>query len=179
MCAVPATLVINAVAYGVHTTSRVKISLAILLAGVGVATVSEVHLRALGIVYGILAVISTAVCQIWQGTKQKEFGLSATQLQAVLAPWMSAQALATAVVTEVLLRDDHDDTPVAFFLAALSGEGEHGEAGTLWIVLGTCFLALGVNLCSFGLIGQTSAITYQVRACIDAHAYRIRALQGS
>ena len=33
---------------------------------------------------------------------------------------------------------------------------------TLWLVLGTCFLALLVNFCSFGLIGRTSPITFQV-----------------
>lgn len=44
--------------------------------------------------------------------------------------------------------------------AILNGNAE--QQHTLWIVLGTCFLALMVNLCSFGLIGRTSAITFQV-----------------
>jgi len=32
----------------------------------------------------------------------------------------------------------------------------------MWFVLFTCFLALAVNWCSFGLIGRTSPITFQV-----------------
>ncbi len=30
------------------------------------------------------------------------------------------------------------------------------------MIFGTCLLAIAVNLCSFGLIGKTSAVTYQV-----------------
>merc|ERR1719230_326507 len=52
------------------------------------------------------------------------------------------------------------DTATTFFEGALAGNA--GRIRTLWIVLGTCFLALAVNLCSFGLIGRTSAITFQV-----------------
>lgn len=78
---VPVTLVINAFAYSVHASAKIKIALLILLAGVGVATVSDVQLRPLGLIFGVLAVLTTAVFQIWQGTKQKEFGISATQLQ--------------------------------------------------------------------------------------------------
>ena len=48
-----------------------------------------------------------------------------------------------------------------FFKSALL-QGDLKRQHTLWIVLGTCFLALAVNLCSFGLIGRTSAITFQV-----------------
>merc|ERR1711988_331098 len=40
--------------------------------------------------------------------------------------------------------------------------GEPVHSYTLWLVLGTCFLALLVNFCSFGLIGRTSPITFQV-----------------
>merc|ERR1719502_876150 len=38
---VPVTLVINSVVYAVYTTTKVKLSLAILLAGVAIATVTE------------------------------------------------------------------------------------------------------------------------------------------
>ena len=161
------TLAINSLAYANYTTTKVKISLFILLAGVGVATVSEVHLKPLGLAYGVIAVVMTAVCQIWQGSKQKEFGISATQLQATLAPWMSAQALAVAMASEVLCSGGSGsevtacDAALPYFKAALL-DGDPVKSHTLLIVLGTCFLALLVNLSSFGLVGLTSAITLQV-----------------
>jgi hypothetical protein len=52
------------------------------------------------------------------------------------------------------------DTSYAFFASAFAGDAR--AAHVLWLVLGTCFLALAVNLCSFGLIGRTSPITFQV-----------------
>jgi len=159
---VPVTLVINAFAYSVHASAKIKIALLILLAGVGVATVSDVQLRPLGLIFGVLAVLTTAVFQIWQGTKQKEFGISATQLQAGIASWQSAQALAVAAATEMYCYAPTEgcDTSTTFFQDAFAGNATRQHV--LWIVLGTCFLALAVNLCSFGLIGRTSAITFQV-----------------
>ena len=53
---------------------------------------------------------------------------------------------------------------VAWLLPLARGafDGDARKVHTLWLVLGTCFLALAVNLCSFGLIGRTSPITFQV-----------------
>ena len=162
---IPVTLVINALAYQNYTSAKIKLALSILLAGVGVATVTDVELRPLGLGFGLSAVLTTAVFQIWQGTKQKEFGISATQLQAGIAPWQSAQALAVSFVTEVYCYTPPADgspcdTAAEFFRSAFAGDEK--QQRTLWIVLATCFLALAVNLCSFGLIGRTSAITFQV-----------------
>ena len=94
-------MIIN-VFYGVTTSSKIKFSLAIILLGVGVATVTDVELRMLGFFFGCSAVLSTAMFQIWQGTKQKDFGLSGTQLQAAIAPWQSAQALLVSGLAEAI-----------------------------------------------------------------------------
>ena len=63
---IPVTLAINAFAYGTFASAKIIIALAILLAGVGVSTVTEVHLRLLGLLYGVIAVLTTAVCQVRQ-----------------------------------------------------------------------------------------------------------------
>ena len=91
---------ISYLCYGESTSNKIKLALAILLGGVGVATVSDVELRPLGLVFGVLAVLSTAVFQIWQGTKQKEFRVNGTQLQHSVAVWQTIQALAAAAVFE-------------------------------------------------------------------------------
>lgn len=76
---------------------------------------------------------------------------------------MSAQALAVALLTEMFCSggDMSCDAALPFFKTALL-DGDEVKAHTLWIVLGTCGLALLVNLSSFGLVGLTSAITLQV-----------------
>lgn len=125
---------------------------------------TDVQLRPLGLCWGVLAVATTAVFQIWQGAKQKEFNISATQLQAGIATWQSVQALTVSAVTEMYCFGAADgeecDSSFMFFKRAAAGDPRLQH--TLWIVLSTCFLALAVNLCSFGLIGRTSAITFQV-----------------
>ena len=82
---VPVTLLVNYYHYGVTTNGKVKLALAILLFGVGVATVTDVELRPLGLCYGVVAILTTATYQIWQGTKQREFEMSGTQLQGSIA----------------------------------------------------------------------------------------------
>ena len=73
-------------------------------------------------------------------------------------------ALAVSIATECYCYTPEPggscDTATSFFESAFGGN-ERSQR-TLWIVLATCFLALAVNLCSFGLIGKTSAITFQV-----------------
>jgi len=164
---VPVTLLINFYMYTVSTTHKVKLSLLILLAGVGIATVSDVDLRPLGLAFGVLAVLSTAMFQIWQGTKQKEYGMSGTQLQYSVSFYqaLSSCGLSLAVESFCLApqqldgRGECSDSTMAFLSQWRAGRVPDGIVGT---ILATCFLALLVNWCSFGLIGKTSPITFQV-----------------
>lgn len=163
---VPVTLVINYVCYDVSTTTKVKLALAILLLGVGVATVSDVELRPLGFLFGVLAVLSTAMFQIWQGTKQKEYGMSGTQLQDAVAFWQTVCALSLSLMVESfcllpgqLDSDGRCDSAPHFLLNASS---DPKMVLTMVWILATCCLALAVNWCSFGLIGKTSPTTFQV-----------------
>ena len=158
---IPVTLAINLL-YGVHTNGKIKLALLILLAGVGVATVTDVQLRPIGLVYGALAVLTTAVFQIWQGSKQKEFSMSGTQLQAAVAPWMAAQSLAVAAAAEGVCWKPDGSCPKLVQDFVLEAAASDDGVRTLGLVLATCFLALAVNFCSFGLIGRTSPITFQV-----------------
>mmetsp|Transcript_30892 Transcript_30892/g.67660 ORF Transcript_30892/g.67660 Transcript_30892/m.67660 type:complete len:356 (-) Transcript_30892:579-1646(-) len=160
---VPVTLAINYFYYNVSTTNKVKLSLFILLLGVGVATVSDVELRPVGFLFGLLAVLTTAMFQIWQGTKQKEYSVSGTQLQNSVAFWQTTQALLGSVLFESICMDappESCDSAAQFLLRAYAGG--QSESNAMWFVLFTCFLALAVNWCSFGLIGRTSPITFQV-----------------
>ena len=156
---IPVTLAINAIFYGVTTSTKIKLSLLLILGGVGVATVTDVELRPLGFGFGCCAVMATAMFQIWQGTKQKEFGLSGTQLQAAIAPWQTAQALLVAGLAEGMCwQQTPCDNVVDFFESYADPKHQR----TLLMVLGTCFIALLVNFTSFGLIGRTGPITFQV-----------------
>lgn len=129
-------------------STRVKATLTVVLLGVGVATVTDVELNTAGFLFSVIAVLSTAQFQIWQGEKQREFGLNAIQMTLALAPYQAALTGAAAFLFEVITLPtvlDYQFTTPSTSLILLS-----------------CFLAVAVNLCSFGLIGKTSAVTYQV-----------------
>ena len=160
---VPCTLVVQYVLFGATVSRKVKLSLALLLLGLALATVTDVQLNAPGLLMATLAVGTTACFQLWQGSKQREFELTGTQLQAAVSAWQAAQSLCAAAALENLCADRGAGaaqpcaTAVSFAAAPPAG-GEH----TLGLVLLTCFIALGTNFSSFGLIGRTSAITFQV-----------------
>jgi len=162
---VPVTLAINYAFYAVSTSSKIKLALAILLAGVGVATVSDVSLRPLGFFCGLAAVVSTAFFQIWQGSKQKDYGVSGTQLQNAIALSQCVQSAVISFLMESSCEASGAgagcDSAVAYVRTAMA-HPFGGKAHTMKLALVTCFLALSVNWCSFGLIGRTSAITFQV-----------------
>merc|ERR1711935_134103 len=115
--------------------------------------------KLLGLCFGVAAVITTAMFQIWQGTKHKDYGLSGTQLQSSIAPWQAMQALVVAGSSEMVCWSAQPCVTTLDYFAEAS---EPTHTHTLTLVLGTCFLALLVNWCSFGLIGRTSPITFQV-----------------
>lgn len=145
---IPTVLAIEFLSFGKVAPRRIVASLAVLLGGVAIATVTDVELSAWGMWWGVLAVATTSQFNIWQGSKQKEWGLSSTQITHALAPYMAAITGVLALVTDI---------------AGTSGIFSHKFAPVeVLLIVVSCAVATSVNLCSMGLIGKTSAVTYQV-----------------
>jgi len=146
LCVIPVVLVIDYFSAGKTVSSRVLLSLLLLLAGVGIATVTDVELKTVGLVFAVLAVGSTAQFQIWQGSMQKQYALSPLQMtHSVAVP----QALITLV-------------GVITFERHVASHTFSPDLAECWLILVTCFMAIGVNVTSMGLIGKTSPVTFQV-----------------
>ena len=154
---VPCTLCVQAALFGTYASRKVQLSIAILLGGLAMATVTDVHLNALGFCLGVAAILTTTVFQLWQGSKQREYELSPTQLQARIAGSQALQSFAAALGLEGTC---HDPPRCRTSIAAIAAWDERPSSG--WLVLLTCFTALIVNFSSFGLIGRTSAVSFQV-----------------
>jgi|EP00908_Phaeocystis_cordata_P027111 solute carrier family 35 protein E3 len=152
---VPATLAAQSLLFGVSTSTKIKLSLSILLLGLGLATVTDVQLNAPGFVIGLLAVLTTTIFQLWQGSKQKEYELSGVQLQAAVSAWQAAQSLAGALAMENLCvaRLPWEETTRECNTAYAYIADFEAHRQTLCFVAATCVIALCVNGCSFGLIG--------------------------
>ena len=85
---------------GIWYTPRVQAALLLILAGVALATVTDVSLSWPGLVHGALATVATGVYQILAGTKQKQYEVNAMQLMhyqvhnAPQKPWLGGRATA-------------------------------------------------------------------------------------
>ena len=106
---IPCTPRAQVVLFGAHASRKVNLSLAVLILGLYVATVTDVQINGPGFCLGVLAVLTTTIFQLWQGSKQREFELSATQLQSVIAPSQALQSMAAAVALENLCVEPPSD----------------------------------------------------------------------
>jgi solute carrier family 35 protein E3 len=148
---IPCLVFIQAVVYKTHTSSAVKLPLFIILFGMSLATVTDVQLNAVGAIVGLTGVIITTQFQIWQGKNQHDYELNALQIN-------HAQSLPTFFACSLLA-----------LLVEFSGFQQNmyilSHTWTLieikWIGL-SALLAASANLTCYGLIGNTSAITFQV-----------------
>lgn len=146
---IPVTVGLQMTYFDKRFSARVKLSLAVLLVGVGASTVTDVQLNATGFVIGLLSVITTSIGQILTGSLQQKLGLSSTQLLCAAAPWMA--------LTLVILAPPVD--------GALNGGNileSNYSSEVMCYALMSCFLAILVNFATFAVIGKCSAVTYQV-----------------
>jgi solute carrier family 35 protein E3 len=123
-------------------------SLAALLVGLALFTVNDVQLNLVGFIIAALGVVCVSVFQAKTGSKQKQFAVTGPTLQHATSLAQFVLALITAFCLET-----YGDRSV------LTHPFCTGE--TVAIVI-SGFIAVSVNVCSFGLIGRTNAITYQV-----------------
>ncbi|CAD7703136.1 unnamed protein product [Ostreobium quekettii] len=151
----PAVLGLEAVLFGKRASLQVVLSVVVVCAGIGLATVtdSQVATNAMGLLVGLGAVTSTAMYQIFAGTKQKELQASSMQLLNEFAP---QAALLLGVLVPIL-------EPVGWREA---GEGTllgyRYSAGAVCAIFISAALGLLVSLSTFLVIGATSSLTYNV-----------------
>ncbi|CAM2726868.1 unnamed protein product [Rotaria socialis] len=148
---IPYLVFIQTILYKTHTSCALKLSLIIILLGMALATITDVQLNAVGTVVGLTGVIINTQFQIWQGKNQHDYKLSALQIN-------YAQSLPTFFACTVLA-----------LVVEFSGFHKNmyilAHKWTLlevkWITL-SAVLAACANLTCYGLIGNTSVITFQV-----------------
>ncbi|KAI3660531.1 hypothetical protein MP638_000988 [Amoeboaphelidium occidentale] len=142
----------------IYSNSKISVetllSLALILLGVALVTVSDVKISPGGFVFGVAAVISTAQFQIWQGTKQTEYKLNPMQITDSVMP---AQFVVCSILAMLL------ETNSSFSLSNKSlFDVNDISIQLLQAIMLTCLLAVAVNIVTYALIGKTSAVSYQV-----------------
>lgn len=145
---IPYMLIFNYLSKNQTYPFNIILSLVILLTGVGLFSVSDVEVNLIGTIYAIIAVASTAHNQMLTGEYQSIYHINGPELQFAIVPYQCVIGVLFSV-------------PLEFF-----GEGNifdnYYTSKSIIAALGTCFFSIGVNIATFGLIGKTSSITYQV-----------------
>jgi solute carrier family 35 protein E3 len=152
MC-IPLMVFIQSSYYGKTYSGKIKFSLCLVLLGVGITGVSDIQVNFLGLIFGTLAVLSTTQFQIWQGAKKDQHKVTPIQItHSVSFPLAIICGLCAIFIEGFTISEDD----VSVFDHEFSGFAEIGYIGL------SCMFAISVNICSFTLIGNSSAVTYQV-----------------
>jgi len=146
---IPCTVCLQITFYAKKFSPAVKASLGVLLAGVGVATVTDLQLNTVGSILSLCAVVTTCVAQIWTNTMQKRYNISSTPLLYLSAPYQALTLLVIGPPLDMML------TGSSVF------EFEYTPTVTAFIIL-SCCIAILVNFSTFLVIGKCDAVTYQV-----------------
>jgi solute carrier family 35 protein E3 len=147
MC-IPTIVIYNFLFEQKTTPVLTLVSLCILLVGISLFTVNDIQVNLAGTIIAAFAVIFVAMSQTKTGTVQKAFGINGPSAQHATALIQFVTALVSAFLIET-----HGSNSI------LTHSFETPE---LIIVILTGFVSVSVNVCAFGLIGKTSAVTYQV-----------------
>lgn len=146
---IPCTVLLETLFFRKQFSRSIQFSLTILLLGVGIATVTDLQLNALGSFLSLLAVLTTCVAQIMTNTIQKKFKVSSTQLLYQSCPYQALTLFVIGPFLDGLLTNLNvfafNYTPQVLFFIVLS-----------------CLISVSVNFSTFLVIGKTSPVTYQV-----------------
>lgn len=144
LAVIPVTVMIHTFVYKKLYSTGVKLSLLVLLLGVGIATVTDIQLNLIGSVVAIIAVLSAALSQILTHDLQKAFGLSSTQLLHNASPLMAVFLFAVGIPAD------------RAFAGGTFLEYQYTQNSRLFLLL-SCSTAIAVNLASFLVIGMSLA----------------------
>jgi solute carrier family 35 protein E3 len=146
LACIPFTLLVQYTAYSQTVSTSVQLTLIPITFGVGYATVYDLNLNFWGFVFAALAVIATALAQIFTNTYQKSLDCNALQLLYHTSPYIALGMLIMCPMFD----DVHALSHYTYTWP------------TVFRIVLSCFLALGVNISNYLVLGKTSPLTYQV-----------------
>ncbi|CAI5513901.1 unnamed protein product [Closterium sp. Naga37s-1] len=146
---IPTVCFFEAVFKGRSFTPRVKAAVAVVMLGVALCTVSEIHVNPLGLAVAAFAVLCSAMHMMLIGLLQERYAIGSFDLLSQSAPLQAFMLLLIGPSLDLLLTSrsllDYHYQPYAIVFITLS-----------------CCLAVVCNLSAYLCIGKFSASTYQV-----------------
>ena len=146
LACIPFTLLVQFVAYKQSVSKSVQLTLIPITFGVGYATVYDLSLNLVGLVFALCAVIATSMAQIFTNTYQKSLDCNAMQLLYLTSPIIT--------IGMIIMCPIFDDVYKLYNFQY--------TAPCVMRILLSCIFALGVNISNYLVLGRTSPLTYQV-----------------
>ncbi|CAI9116476.1 OLC1v1017638C1 [Oldenlandia corymbosa var. corymbosa] len=146
---IPVSCLLEVVFDKIRYSRDTKLSIAIVLLGVGVCTVTDVSVNTKGFVAAFIAVWSTALQQYYVHFLQRKYSLSSFNLLGHTAPAQAASLLLLGPFLDYWLTNKRIDS------------FEFNLPSSVFLFL-SCTIAVGTNLSQFICIGRFTAVSFQV-----------------
>eukprot|EP00270_Netrium_digitus_P019920 TRINITY_DN8004_c0_g1_i3.p1 TRINITY_DN8004_c0_g1~~TRINITY_DN8004_c0_g1_i3.p1 ORF type:complete len:377 (-),score=95.34 TRINITY_DN8004_c0_g1_i3:174-1304(-) len=127
----------------------VKLSVVVVVLGVGVCTVTDINVNGGGFIAAAVAVVSTALQQIFIGSLQKKYSVGSFDLLSQTAPTQAASLLLLGPAVDYVLTRRN---LLRFTTTVMSA----------YFILLSCGFAVFCNLSQYLCIGKFSATSFQV-----------------
>ncbi|XP_042907470.1 solute carrier family 35 member E3 [Parasteatoda tepidariorum] len=145
----PTIMLIQTFFYSRTFCVKIKLTLVPISLGVFLNSAYDIKFNVAGTVYALIGVMVTSFYQVWVGEKQREFQMNSMQLLYYQAPLSSLLLLFCVPMIEPPWAQD--------------GLFNHNwSLYDLTLVLISGLIAFSVNLSIYWIIGNTSAVTYNV-----------------
>ncbi|XP_024529482.1 UDP-rhamnose/UDP-galactose transporter 4 [Selaginella moellendorffii] len=126
-----------------------KLSIVVVLLGVGICTVSDVSVNTKGFVAAAIAVWSTALQQYYVHFLQKKYALGSFDLLGHTAPVQAGSLILCGPIID-------------YWLTGLRVDLFQFSFPSLFFIILSCSIAVGTNLSQFICIGRFTAVSFQV-----------------
>ncbi|KAL6984263.1 UDP-rhamnose/UDP-galactose transporter 6 [Sarracenia purpurea var. burkii] len=146
---IPVSCLLEVVLDKIRYSRDTKLSIAVVLLGVAVCTVTDVSVNARGFIAAFVAVWSTSLQQYYVHFLQRKYSLSSFNLLGHTAPAQAGTLLLLGPFLDYWLTNKRVD---AF---------DYNIASLVFIIL-SCTIAVGTNLSQFICIGRFTAVSFQV-----------------
>ncbi|GMY29502.1 UDP-rhamnose/UDP-galactose transporter 6 [Fagus crenata] len=146
---IPVSCLLEVVLDKIQYSRDTKLSIGVVLLGVGVCTITDVSVNARGFIAAFIAVWSTSLQQYYVHFLQRKYSLSSFNLLGHTAP---AQAFSLLLIGPFL----------DYWLTNKRVDAYDYNIVSLMFIILSCTIAVGTNLSQFICIGRFTAVSFQV-----------------
>ncbi|KAE9617452.1 hypothetical protein Lal_00034701 [Lupinus albus] len=146
---IPVSCLLEIVLDKIHYSRDTKLSICVVLLGVGVCTVTDVSVNTKGFIAAFIAVWSTSLQQYYVHLLQRKYSLSSFNLLGHTAPVQAASLLLLGPFLDYWLTEKRVD------------RYDYNTTALMFLIM-SCTIAVGTNLSQFICIGRFTAVSFQV-----------------